>query len=57
MWLDGKTPIEDIEALLRPLSDDQMMTYAVGPWVNNARNEGPKCLEPAAPICTEKDTV
>jgi putative SOS response-associated peptidase YedK len=36
-------------SLLRPFPPDRMRFDAVGRTVNNARNEGPDCIEPALP--------
>jgi putative SOS response-associated peptidase YedK len=34
-------------AVFSPYPSDRMGAYPVGVWVNNARNEGPRCAEPA----------
>ena len=47
-WLS--TTSEDatgILSLLRPFPPDRMRFDAVSRTVNNARNEGPDCIEPA----------
>jgi putative SOS response-associated peptidase YedK len=47
-WLDPQ--VQDAGALvplLRPFPSDAMRAYPVGPLVNNPRNDGPACLEPA----------
>jgi putative SOS response-associated peptidase YedK len=47
-WLDPK--VEDkaiLEPLLRPYQAEQMEATPVSDYVNNARHEGPKCLESA----------
>jgi len=36
-----------IEPLLKPLSEGLLTMQAVNPLVSNARNETPKCIEPA----------
>jgi putative SOS response-associated peptidase YedK len=43
-WLDpaGK----DVGELLAPCPPDELVSYAVNPVVNNARNQGPQCVEP-----------
>lgn len=46
--LNPATPVGRLQDLLRPYPADEMTENAVGPAVNNARNEGPECLEPAA---------
>jgi putative SOS response-associated peptidase YedK len=46
-WLDpGNQDRTALEALLRPYAAAQMTASAVGQFVNDARNEGPRCLEP-----------
>jgi len=49
-WLDGATPVSDLRDLCVPL--EEAGTRAVGPAVNDARYDGPDCLEPAAPPLT-----
>jgi putative SOS response-associated peptidase YedK len=49
-WLDSATPPEALRELCVPL--DETGTKAVGPAVNDARYDGPDCLEPAAPPLT-----
>jgi hypothetical protein len=34
-------------ALLVPFAADQMEAFPVNPYVSNAKNEGPRCIEPA----------
>ena len=43
-WLDSATP--GLVKLLRPYRAEAMTATAVGPWVNDVRHEGPKCIEP-----------
>jgi putative SOS response-associated peptidase YedK len=48
-WLDPA--VQDpakVLPLLRPFPAERMEAVAVGAWVNNARHEGPECLQPAA---------
>ncbi len=45
-WLDPETSKEDLRSLLVPFASDQMEAYPVSTWVNNAKNQGPKCIEP-----------
>lgn len=48
-WLkSGSTPMEDIMPLLAPFPDKLMVMHPVGPTVNNARNEDPRCIERVA---------
>ena len=47
-WLDPELQeAEGVEDLLRPYPADSMMMNPVNPIVNNARNETPRCIEPA----------
>lgn len=48
-WLDPRTGLTALSALLRPYPADRMTVKRVGKAVGNARNEGPQCLEPAGP--------
>jgi len=45
-WLAADTPPAELLGLLRPAPDDLLSARAVGPRVNNARHEGPACVEP-----------
>jgi putative SOS response-associated peptidase YedK len=48
-WLDQELHDPDaLEPLLQPYPPDEMEAYAVGPHVNNARNDDPGCVEPVA---------
>lgn len=48
-WLDPAASAPDaLTPLLRPLPADQMHAYPVGPWVNNARNDDPRCVAAVA---------
>jgi putative SOS response-associated peptidase YedK len=44
VWLDPRTPPEQLHALLRPFPSDAMEVVPVGGFVSNPRNEGPQCL-------------
>jgi putative SOS response-associated peptidase YedK len=46
-WLDPKATPADAKALLRPYPG-AMEGYAVSRWVNDARHDDERCLEPAA---------
>jgi putative SOS response-associated peptidase YedK len=46
-WLDAATPLEELNSLLSPLPAAETVLRAVGPAVNDARYDGPECLEPA----------
>ena len=43
-WLDPQTPVEALQALLRPYPPEGMVAVPVGAYVSNPRNEGPQCL-------------
>lgn len=47
VWLDPATPLEELASLLSPLPASDTVLRAVGPAVNDARYDGPECLEPA----------
>jgi putative SOS response-associated peptidase YedK len=47
-WLDPATPAEKLLGLLGPYPAEEMVAVPVSTAVNNARNEGPACLEPRA---------
>lgn len=45
-WLDpDREEVEELQALLHPFPTDAMVAEPVGSYVNNARHEGPQCLE------------
>jgi putative SOS response-associated peptidase YedK len=47
-WLDaGLQDAGELVPLLRPYPADAMRAYPVGSAVNNPKNDGPVCLEPA----------
>ena len=46
-WLDPAAP--EPGKLLTPFPSDELVSYPVNPAVNNARNEGPECIEPVPP--------
>jgi putative SOS response-associated peptidase YedK len=45
-WLDPVAGLDDLRRLLRP-ADTGLLAVPVGSWVNDARHEGPRCVEPA----------
>jgi len=50
-WLDpARRDPKDLAGLLAPFAPEAMELYAVSPKVNDARNKGPECIEPAAAI-------
>jgi putative SOS response-associated peptidase YedK len=46
-WLDPRASADALRSLCVPFAADQMEAFAVNPYVSNARNEGPRCIEPA----------
>jgi putative SOS response-associated peptidase YedK len=48
LWLDAGADAASLHALLVPYPDAKMEAFPVNPWVSNARNQGPRCLEPAS---------
>jgi putative SOS response-associated peptidase YedK len=45
VWLDGVQKPEVLLPLLRPYPAAEMEARLANPWVNDARHEGPQCLE------------
>jgi putative SOS response-associated peptidase YedK len=45
-WLDPHPDAAMLEGVLRHARNDELTAYAVGPAVNNIRNDGPECIEP-----------
>lgn len=43
-WMDPAA--DDLLSLLTPCPDDELICYPVNKVVNNARNQGPQCIEP-----------
>jgi putative SOS response-associated peptidase YedK len=48
LWLDAGAETASLHALLVPYPDAKLEVIPVNPWVSNARNQGPRCLEPAS---------
>lgn len=47
LWLDpGAQHPAEIQPLLKPYPADEMTFYPVSTYVNNPRNEDPRCIEP-----------
>ncbi|HTU92693.1 MAG TPA: hypothetical protein VMF69_21610 [Gemmataceae bacterium] len=46
-WLDPRASADALRSLLVPYASDGREARPVGPWVNNPKNDGPMCLEPA----------
>jgi putative SOS response-associated peptidase YedK len=47
LWLDPTAPTDALRALFVPYASERMEATPVSSWVSNARNQGPRCLEPA----------
>jgi putative SOS response-associated peptidase YedK len=45
-WLDPDAGLQKLKQLLRPYAGD-LEAVAVGTFVNSARHERPRCLQPA----------
>jgi putative SOS response-associated peptidase YedK len=45
-WLNPRSAPDSLRAVLVPFASDQMEAYAVELYVNNAKDQGPKCIEP-----------
>ena len=46
-WLDPKATPDQLQQLLQPADDELLTATAVNKAVNNARHDGPDCIEPA----------
>jgi putative SOS response-associated peptidase YedK len=44
-WLDPRASADALRSLLVPYASDDMEARPVSLWVNNLKNDGPKCLE------------
>ena len=47
LWLDSRTPVAELEALLVPYPADEMHATAANPVLNSPKFDGPECLEAA----------
>jgi putative SOS response-associated peptidase YedK len=47
-WLDPRASAGALRSLLVPFAGNDMEARPVGLWVNNPKNDGPKCLEPVS---------
>jgi putative SOS response-associated peptidase YedK len=47
-WLDRRASADALRSLLVPYTSADMEAHPVGLWVNNPKNDGPKCLGPAS---------
>jgi putative SOS response-associated peptidase YedK len=48
-WLDLRTPLDDVEALLVPAAAEVMRAFPVSPRVNSPTHDDPDCITPVAP--------
>jgi putative SOS response-associated peptidase YedK len=46
-WLDPRCTPDSLSALLVPFAADHREAHPVNPYVSNAKNEGPRYIEPA----------
>jgi putative SOS response-associated peptidase YedK len=46
-WLDPRATTEELQSLLVPFASHQMEVHPVSLFVNNAKNQGRRCIEPA----------
>jgi putative SOS response-associated peptidase YedK len=44
-WLDPNASADALRSLFLPFASERMEAVAVGSWVNNARNQEPRCVE------------
>jgi putative SOS response-associated peptidase YedK len=47
-WLNPRASTEELRTMLRPFPANRMKAYPVDPYVNNAKNQGPRCIEAVA---------
>lgn len=47
-WLDGEATLEELGVLLEPHLPGELQIDPVSTFVNNARNNGPRCTQPIA---------
>src|SRR5262245_35683175 len=47
VWLDPHAPVEHLRSSLVPFASERMEAYPVDPYVNNAKNQGARCIERA----------
>ncbi len=47
-WLDPRASADALRSLLVPYNSEEMVAHPVGLFVNNPKNDGPKCLESAS---------
>ena len=47
VWLDTRSAADKLRSLFVPFSSNKMEAFPVSSFVSNAKNQGPRCLEPA----------
>lgn len=57
LWLDPGAAVGELTDLLIPFADSETARRAVGTAVNDARFDGPECLDPPAPAETQPGTL
>jgi putative SOS response-associated peptidase YedK len=45
-WLNPRSDPDSLRALIVPFASARMQAFPVNPYVSNAKNEGPRCIEP-----------
>lgn len=56
-WLDPEASLEELISLLGPFSAAETVLRAVGPAVNDARYDGPECLEAPSPASPQQPAL
>jgi putative SOS response-associated peptidase YedK len=47
-WLNPLSNPDSLRSLLVPFAADRMEAFPVNPYVSNAKNQGPRCIEPVS---------
>jgi putative SOS response-associated peptidase YedK len=47
-WLNPRSDPDSLRSLLVPFASERMEAFPVNPYVSNAKNQGPRCIEPAS---------
>lgn len=48
-WLDPRTPRDEVQALCRPWTGDDLVVHPVSPRMNAPRHDDPECVVPTGP--------
>ena len=48
-WLDPRTPRDEVQALCRPWTGDDLAVHPVSPRMNTPRHDDPECVVPTGP--------